>query len=61
METPEQWLYVQGTASLNKVYRYIRGLDGIVKEQSRKLNILMVLACGNLVLTLIVLIALAIT
>ena len=61
METPEQRIYVQGAESLNKMNRSIRGLDSAVKEESRKLNILLVVSCGNLVLTLLVLIAWAIS
>lgn len=58
METPEQRLFARGADSLGKIYRYVRSLDSTVKEQSRKLDILLVLVCGNLVMTLLVLIAL---
>ena len=58
METPELRLSSQGTNMLNKMYRSVRNLENISREQDRKLNILLVLSCGNLVLTVLVLIAL---
>jgi len=58
METPELRLSSQGTNMLNKMYRSVRNLENISREQDRKLNILLVLSCGNLVLTVLALIAL---
>jgi len=58
MEILERRSSTQDTAFLNKVYRYMRSQDNVIREQGRKLNILLVLACGNLVMTLLVLIAL---
>lgn len=58
MQVSEQLLSAQGATTLNKIYRYIRSMDSIAREQSRKLNILLVLACGNMAMMLLVLIAL---
>lgn len=58
METPEQRLFARGADSVNRLYRYVRSLDGTVKDQGRKLDILLVLGCGNLLMTLLILIAL---
>lgn len=58
METPEQRSSANGTVTLNKLYRYVRNLDNASKDQYRRLNILLVLSCGNLAMLLIILIAL---
>lgn len=57
METPEQRLLTRITDPMGKIYRYLRSLDTSFKDQSKKLNILLVLVCGNIVLTLLLLIA----
>ena len=59
MELSEQRMIARNADVLGKIYRYVRSLDSFTREQDRKLNVLLILSCGNLLITVLVLIALA--